>query len=79
MNLNGRSLVTQQQITVCIFRLNYAFNLTVEGLVVCTFSKGFRMNCRFSASRLLNGLLYFRNLDDVTNTVARCCSFSAKP
>ena len=47
MNLNDRSLLTQLQVTVCIFRLNYALHLTVEGLVVCTFSEGFRMNCRF--------------------------------
>ena len=35
------------QVTVCIFRLNYALHLTVKGLMVCTFSEGFRMNCRF--------------------------------
>jgi len=58
--------------------LNYALHLTVEGLVVCTFSEGFCTNYRFSVSRLLNHLLYFRNLDDVTNMVARCFSFSAK-
>jgi len=33
--------VTQLQVTVCIFRLNYALRLTVEGAVVCTFSEGF--------------------------------------
>jgi len=70
VNLNDRSLVTQLQVTVCIFRLNYAFHLTVEGLVVCTFSERFCMNYRFSVSRLLNHLLYFRNLGDVTNAVA---------
>ena len=32
---------------------------------------------RFKAFKSFS-LLYFRNLDDVTNTVARCFSFSAK-
>jgi len=75
---NDRSLVTQLQVTVCVFRLNYALHGTMEGLVVCTFFEDFCMNYRFSVSRLLNNLLYIRNLDDVTNTVARSFSFSAK-
>jgi len=41
VNRNNRSLVTQLQITVSVFRLNYAFRLIVEGLMVCTFSWGF--------------------------------------
>ena len=73
MNLNDRSLVTQLQVTVCIFRLNYALHLTVEGLAVCTFFEGFCTNYRFSVSRLLSLLLYFRHFDDVTNMVATTC------
>jgi len=41
VNLNDRSPVTQLEITVSVFRLNYAFRLIVEGLMVCTFSTGF--------------------------------------
>jgi len=80
VNLNDRSLVTQLQVTLCIFRLNYALRLTVEGLVVCTFSEDFCMNYRFFRFKAFKSyhLLYFRNLDDVKNTVARCFSFSTK-
>ena len=78
MNLNDHSLVTQlQEVTVCVFRLNYAFRLIVEGLKVCTFPGGFCMNYRFAVTRLLNHVPYFRNFDDVTNTVARCFSQDA--
>ena len=72
MNLNDRSAVTQLQIMVYAFRLDYAFRLIVEVLMVCTFSGGFsNMDYRFAVTRLLNHLPYFRNFDDAANTVAR--------
>ena len=39
--LNDRSPVTQLQIMVSVFRLNYVFRRVVETLMVCTFSGGF--------------------------------------
>jgi len=51
----------------------------VEALMVCTFSWGPCMNYRFAVTRLLSHLPYFRNFDDVTNTIARSFSlFSIK-
>jgi len=38
------------------------------------------MNYRFAVTiRLLNHLPYFRNFNDVTNTVARCFSLFSRP
>ena len=70
MNLNDRSPVIQLQITISVFRLNYAFHLIVEGLMVCTFSGVFCMNYRFVVTRLLNHQPNIRNFDEVSNTVA---------
>ena len=76
MNLNDRSRVTQLQVTVCVFRLNYVFHFTYSGR-----SDGghfLRMCFGIAITRLLSHLPYFRNFDDVTNMVARCfSSFSA--
>jgi len=72
VNLNDRSTVTQLQVTIFVFRLNYAFHLIAEGLTVCIFSVGFCMSYRFAVTKLLSHVPYFRNFDDVTNTVARC-------
>jgi len=66
VNLNDRSLVTQLQITVSVFRLNCAFHLIVEGLIS---PEVFCMYYCFAVTRLLNHLRYFLNFDDVTNTV----------
>jgi len=74
VNRNDRSAVTQLQITVSVFRLNYTFHLIVEGMLVWTFSGGFCMNYRLAVTKLINHLPYFWNFDDVTNMVARCFS-----
>jgi len=74
-----RSPMAHLQITVSVFRLNHEFRLIMEGLMVCTVSGGFCMNYCFTVTRPLNHLPYFRNFDDVTNTVVRCFSlFSIK-
>ena len=75
-DLSDRCPVTKLQITVSVFRLNYAFHLIAEGLMVCTISaEVFLYEFPF---RLLSHIPYSRNFE-VTNTVARCFSlFSIK-
>jgi len=73
---NDHSPVTQLQSTVSVFRLNYAFRLIVEGLVVCTVSGFFLYELPFRRYKAFKSptLFYFQNFDDFTNTVARCFS-----
>jgi len=83
VNLNDRSPVTQLQITVSVFHLNYSFNPSYSGRsdgvhflrIFFLYEFSFR---RYKAFKLPN----FRNFDHsigVTNTVARCFSlFSIK-
>jgi len=47
MNCNDRSPVTQLQITLSVLRLNYAFRLIVEGLMVCIVSGVFLYELAF--------------------------------
>ena len=79
LNLNDRSPVKKLQITVSVFRLNYAFRLIVGGLMVCTFYAGFCVNYRFAVTKLLSNLPCFRNFDDATNTVASQMFFYSAP
>ena len=79
MNLNDRSLVSGD--TATGHGMYFPFELCIPsdsgrsgGVHVL---RRF-LYYRFSVSRLLNHLLYFRNLDDIMNTVGRCFLFSAK-
>jgi len=75
-----RSPVTELQVTAYVFGLPHAFHLIAECLTVCSFSGSFFCTTyRFAVTRLWSNPPYFRNFDDVENTVARCFSpFSAK-
>ena len=74
MKLHDRSSAIQLQVTACVFRSNYAFHLIAEGLTVCPFSGGFSYDLPFCRYGLWSHVPYFRNLDNVTNTVASCFS-----
>jgi len=67
--------VTELQVTARVFRSTYSVHLTAKGLAVCPFSGTFLYDlpfCRYI--RLWSHPPYFRNFDNVANTVAKCFS-----
>jgi len=62
VNRNDRCPVTQLQIRVSVFHLNYAFRLIVEYLMVCTFSWGFLYELPFCCYKAFKSPTLFSKL-----------------